>query len=467
VRLQFLGANRQVTGSRYLLEAGGLRVMIDCGMVQERKFLARNWEQSPADPGSIDRLVLTHAHLDHCGLVPRLVAAGYRGPVIGTNPTCELAEIVMRDSAHIQEEDAAYKRKRHKREKRKGPHPIVPLYTADDAERAVNQLEGVHYDTPTKLNDKVTVTFHDAGHILGSSIVEFTVTENGTTRRIVFSGDLGQPDKPLIRNPVMLDEADYIIVESTYGDRNHRDHGPIDDQLANVINETVRRGGNLVIPTFAIERAQELMYYTGRLVHANRIPNLPVFLNSPMAVNVTEVFRKHKECLDAETHELFASGEPPLRFPGLKLVRSVEESKALNNLKGTNIIMSASGMCTGGRIKHHLKHNITRPESTILFVGFQAYGTLGRLILEGREEIRIFRASYPVRANIEQIHGFSAHADRNDIIDWLSHFKRPPRHLFITHGEEDAANALAQTVDAKLKWASTSVPEYTDIAELS
>ena len=466
MRLQFLGANRQVTGSRYVLEAGGLRIMIDCGMVQERKFLARNWEQCPVEPASIDRLVLTHAHLDHCGLVPRLVAAGFDRPIISTEPTSELAEIVMLDSAHIQEEDAAYKRKRHKREKRKGPHPVVPLYTKEDAEKAINLLEDTRYETPVKLNDNVSVTFHDAGHILGSSIVEFTVTENGSTKRIVFSGDLGQHDKPLIRDPSMLDDADYIIVESTYGDRSHRDHGDIGDQLAKVINDTAQRGGNLIIPTFAIERAQELMYYVGQLVHADRIPNLPVFLNSPMAVNVTKVFLKYKDYLDEETHKLLAEGEPPLRFPGLKLVRSVEESKALNHLKGTNIIMSASGMCTGGRIKHHLKHNIARSESTILFVGYQAYGTLGRLIVEGKKEVRILGGFYPVRARIEQIHGFSAHADRNDIIDWLAHFKRPPKHLFITHGEEDAAFALSQAVEAKLNWPN-SVPEYTDSVDLA
>ena len=466
MHLHFLGANRQVTGSRYVLEACGRRVMIDCGLVQERQFVSRNWDAPPVDPKSIDWLVLTHAHLDHCGLTPRMVSQGFDGPIIGTEPTAELAEIIMLDSAHIHEEDAAYKKRRHEREGRTGPRPVVPLYTTADATAAVNLLEGARYNEPVKLCDQISVTFHDAGHILGSSIVELVVTEDGTTRRLIFSGDLGQWDKPLIRDPSLLDDADYIIIESTYGDRSHRDAGDVVDQLAAVINETAKRGGNLVIPTFAMERAQELMYHVGRLVHEDRIPDLPVFLNSPMAVDVTEVFRKYPDYLDAETHALFAAGQPPLRFPGLTLVRSIAQSKALNTRGGSNIIMAASGMCTGGRIKHHLKHNIGREDSTILFVGYQANGTLGRLILQGREEIRIFREKHPVRAKIAQIHGFSAHADREDLLHWLANFKQPPKRLFITHGEEDAAIALSQTVESKLKW-STTVPEYTDAVELT
>ena len=465
MRLHFLGANRQVTGSRYVVEACGLRVMIDCGLVQERQFLSRNWDPAPVDPKSIDWLILTHAHLDHCGLTPRLVAAGFDRPILATEPTVDLAEIVMLDSAHIHEEDAAYKQRRHEREGRTGPHPVVPLYTTSDATRAVALLQATRYDTKVELSNEISVTFHDAGHILGSAIVELTVTENGTTRRLIFSGDLGQWGKPLIRDPSLLDDADYIIMESTYGDRNHRDAGDVSDQLADVIHDTARRGGNLVIPTFAVERAQELMYHISGLVHADRIPDLPVFLNSPMAVDVTEVFRKYRDYLDAETHALFDAGQPPLRFPGLTLVRSIAQSKALNTRGGSSIIMAASGMCTGGRIKHHLKHNIARPDSTILFVGYQASGTLGRIILQGRKEVRIFRQQHPVRARIAQIHGFSAHADRDDMLRWLSNFKQPPRRLFVTHGEEDAALALAQAAESKLHW-HTTVPEYTDVVAL-
>ena len=362
MKLHFLGANRQVTGSRYLLEVGQQRLLIDCGMFQERRFLERNWATLPVDPASIDYVLLTHGHLDHCGLLPRAVARGLNCSIITTEPSVDLARIIMEDSAEIQEEDAAYKRKRHEREGRKGPHPVEPLYTLADAELAAKLLEGVRYNEPIELSDRVTVTFREAGHILGSAILDIVCRNGASENRIVFSGDLGQWDKPLIGDPQFVERADYVVMESTYGDRNHCDEGTPEDQLAAVAERTLGRGGNLVIPTFAVERAQEMAYYFGQLAHAGRLPKVPIFLDSPMAVDVTEVFRKHRGYLDAQARALFDDGRPPLRYEQLKLVRSVDESKAINYHKGPCIIMSASGMCTGGRIKHHLRYNIGRPE---------------------------------------------------------------------------------------------------------
>lgn len=466
MKLHFLGAARQVTGSRYLLEAGGLRLMIDCGMFQERAYLGRNWEPSPVPADSIDHVLLTHAHLDHCGLLPRLAAAGFKGGVLTTPASRDLAEIILEDSAHIQEEDARFKRKRHKKEKRKGPHPVEPLYTAADVGLVLPLFKTTPYDRPVPLNDRVTAVFHDAGHILGSAMLELTVRENGTSQTVIFSGDVGERDKPIIRDPSVFERADFVVVESTYGARNHPDVGPVEDQLCDVINSTVSAGGNLIVPTFAVERAQELMYHVGRLSREGRIPHLPVFLDSPMAVDVTDVFRKHRECMDDEAIALLESGEPPLRFSGLKLTRSVGESKAINTLKEPCIIMSSAGMCTAGRIKHHLANNIAKSACTIAFVGYQAAGTLGRLLVDGIDRVRIHGKRHPVKARIAQIHGFSAHADQAGLLAWLGHLKQPPRRVFVTHGDEDAADELAGIVRKKQGW-TVDVPEYGDVVDLA
>ena len=456
MKLTFLGANRQVTGSRYLLEVGDLRLMIDCGMFQERHVLARNWDDPPVAPASIDYLLLTHAHLDHAGLIPRLVNQGFDGSIVTTEPTVELAEIIMLDSARIQQEDAAYKKKRHRKEGRKGPHPIEPLYTVDDAQNAADLFTAVRYDQRTELSDDVYVTYREAGHILGSA--SLVIEAEG--KRIVFSGDVGQNNKPLIRDPATIDGGDYVILESTYGDRSHKDETDVVDQLCDIVNRTIERRGNVVIPTFAVERAQELVYHLAQLAHADRIPDVPIFLDSPMAVNVTEVFRRHRDYMDETTHALFESGQPPLRFPGFKLVREVDDSIAINELRQPCVIMSSSGMCTGGRIKHHLKRNIGRADSTIVFVGYQAHGTLGRHIMNGAEEVRIHGKQWPVHAEIAQIHGFSAHGDREDLLNWLSHMNPPPKRVFLTHGDEDAALALQSAI------AQAEVPHYGDQVDL-
>ena len=465
MRLHFLGANRQVTGSRYCLEVGRRKTLIDCGMFQERAYLARNWEPGPIPPAEIDALLLTHVHIDHSGLIPRLVHHGFSGPIYCTQPSVPLAGIVLQDAAEIQVEDAAYKQKRHAKEGRRGQHPEIPLYTVDDAQRSLRHFQGVPYGRPLQLDPALRVTFYDAGHILGSAMLEVEAQENGQPVRLIFSGDIGQWNKPLVRDPTLFEQADYVVMESTYGDRLHDHQRDVESQLSEVIHETVRRGGNVVIPTFAVERAQELMYSISRLVRARQIPDVPVFLDSPMAVDVTEVFRQYQQCLDPETWELILSNAPPLHFPGLQLVRTVDESKGINRRKQPAVIMASSGMCNAGRIKFHLRQNIERPESTILFVGYQSQGTLGRQILEGKREVRIHGRMHRVRAHIAQIHGFSGHADRADLTRWLRGFRAPPRRLFLTHGEETVITAFAERIRRELGW-DVAIPNYLDAVEL-
>ena len=465
MKLKFFGANRQVTGSQHCLEAGGARILVDCGMFQERNLSDRNWEAFQIDPKKIDAVLVTHSHVDHCGLLPRLVSEGFDGRILTTTASADLVELILYDSAHIQEEDAEYKKKRHRKEGRTAKRPVVPLFTKQDVDRTVRCIRPVPYGQVARINDQVTVTFHDAGHILGSAIVEVNASEGGVDRRFLFSGDLGQWDKPILRDPTTFDRADYVILESTYGDRDHPGLADVETDLAKVVNETVAAGGNLVIPTFAVERSQELIYHIGRLLHDKRIAPIDVFLNSPMAVEATEIFRQNRDCYDDETWALIRAGEPPLKFPGLKMVRSEQESRNIRQHKGSAIIMATSGMCTAGRIKHHLRNNITRPESTILFVGFQARGTLGRRILEGESEVRIHGREWPVRARIEQIHGFSGHADRTALLAWLGAFQERPEHLFVVHGEEQSSLSLAEEVRGRMGWEVT-VPEYRDEVEL-
>ena len=461
MNLRFLGATRQVTGSCCILEAGGLRILVDCGMYQERAYLERNWKPLPVAPESIDYLLLTHAHLDHAGRIPKLVRDGFAGRILTTAASKDLAGIILHDAAEIQEEDAAFKRKRHERERRKGPHPVQPLYTRKDVRDAMLLFDEAPYDKAVDLNDDVKVTFHDAGHILGSAMLKLVIGGNGQTRTIVFSGDVGQWDRPIVEDPSVFTQADYIVMESTYGARNHEDRGAVEDQLGKVINETVAAGGNIVIPTFAVERAQELMYDIGRLVRAGRVPHLMAFLDSPMAVEVTEVFRSHQECLDTDALEILDSGERLFMFPGLTPVRYARDSKAINRIRGSCIILAGSGMCTGGRVKHHLVNNISRPESTIVFVGYQAGGTLGRELVDGKSVVRIHGAKRKVRARVVQIHGLSAHADQAGLLRWLGYLNAAPRRMFLTHGEKNAADRLADVIRTKWDW-SVEVPDYRD-----
>jgi len=465
MKLKFLGATLQVTGSAYFLEAGGLKLLVDCGLFQEREFSYRNWERFPVPPNQIDYILLTHVHLDHSGLIPKLVKEGFSGDILATSASLEMFPIVILDSARIQEEDAAFKKKRHKKEGRKSAYPEIPLYTVKDAKQCLPLLKDVAYNEYIDLNSQVKVCFHDAGHILGSAMIEIIVHNEKGKRNIIFSGDIGQWDKPLMKDPTYFDRADYVVMESTYGNREHDDPKNVDKKLCAVVNETVEAGGNILIPTFAIERAQEILFHISRLAREKRIPYLMTFLNSPMAVEITKVFKRSKRFFDKETLELFRKGQSPFDFPGLRLVQSVEASKAINQIRGSTIIMAGSGMITGGRIKHHLIRNITRPESTLLFVGYQAAGTLGRLILDGKPEVRIHGQHYTVRMRIEQILGFSAHADRTDLRRWLNHFKSPPQRVFLTHGEEKSILSLSDYIRSKDGW-RVSAPKYQEEFQL-
>lgn len=466
MKLHFFGATRTVTGSHFMLEACGKKIVVDCGLYQGRGMKDRNWDPFAVDPKEVDIVLLTHGHLDHCGLLPKFVREGFTGTIYATSATAEIAKIVMLDSAHMHEEDAKYKAKRHKREKRKGPHPIVPLYTKNDAQAVLPLFEPVRYETEQRVADGVTATWHDAGHILGSSMIKVQVTEDGKTRSIIFSGDIGRNDKPILRDPSTFEEADYVVMESTYGDRTHPEEADIETMLAEAINKTVERGGNLLIPCFAVERSQELLYHLNQLQRDKRIPRIMTFLDSPMAVSVTRVFRDHKEMFDEEMTDLVKSGGSPFDMPGLKLVRTVETSKSINYIRGTSIIIAGSGMCTGGRIKHHLVQNIHRSESMILFVGYQAQGTLGRIISEGqKEEIRILGRFFPLRAHVNQIHGFSGHADKEEMKTWLGHLKTPPKRVFIIHGENSVSEKFAAWLGKETGW-NVHAPEWLESVEL-
>jgi metallo-beta-lactamase family protein len=466
VKIQFMGAARQVTGSQYYVEADGVRLLVDCGMFQEREYLTRNWEPSPIRSRNLGAILLTHAHVDHCGLAPVVVREGFRGPLITTGASADLVELVLRDAAEIQAEDAAFKQKRHRKEGRQSRYPVKPLFTMKDVDRTIPLLHTAPYHQEYKINDHVSAVFHDAGHILGSAIIELLVRDNGEPRKIIFTGDLGQMDKPIVRDPETFAEADYIVMESTYGNRDHENgSGSVQSQLESVIQETVDTGGCIIIPIFAIERAQEIIYHLNRLLAAQRIPQIPVYLDSPMAADVNEVFRDHRDCFDAEALQMLASGQSIFKFPMFNVVRTQEESMAINDRKGSFIVMSTSGMCTAGRIKHHLAHHIDRPEDTILFVGYQAQGTLGRQILDGNREVRIHGRSRLVRARVAQVQGISGHADRTGLLKWLSCFKAPPRQLFVTHGEEDVSIAFAKTVHETMGW-NVTVPEYKQVVEV-
>jgi metallo-beta-lactamase family protein len=461
IKLQFLGAVQNVTGSRHLLEANGTRILVDCGLYQERQFRDRNWEPFTIPPDSIDAVLLTHAHLDHCGLLPKLVKEGFNGKIYCTAATAEIAQIILLDSAKLQEEDAKFKSKRHEREGRKSPRPVVPLYTAGDAEACFPMFKSVKYSQTVEVGDGIEARFCEAGHVLGSSIIKVTANQNGQRRSVLFSGDLGRPDRPILRDPDVVNEADYILIESTYGDRVHHGRDDTKKMIAEVINSATQSGGKIVVPSFALERSQELLYYVNELLLENSIPQITVFLDSPMAAGITKVFKKHRELYDKEMTELVSNHESPFNFPGLKITGSTDESKAIKDIKGTVMIIAGSGMCTGGRVKHHLVNNITGPENTIMFVGYQAVGTLGRRIVNGEEEVRILGQNYPVKAKVVKINGFSAHADKEELYSWLSELKRPPRKLFVVHGEAESAQHFADYIGQKTGW-QVIVPAYQD-----
>ena len=461
LKLSFLGAAQNVTGSRFLLETGHKRILVDCGLYQERQFRDRNWDPFPLPARKLDAVLLTHAHLDHCGLLPKLVREGFRGKIHCTPATAEIAQIILLDSAHIQEEDAAYKQKRHRKEQRKSPRPIEPLYTTPDAERVQPHFAPVPYLKKVEAAKGITATFHDAGHVFGSSMITLDVSQDGQNRTILFSGDVGRRNQPILHDPTTFERADYVLIESTYGDRVHEPTEEVSEALARVIDQAAKAGGNLVIPCFALERSQNILYYLSDLLQRDRIPPMMVFLDSPMAIRITDVFSKHPEIYDDQMRQRIAHAMSPFKFPGLTMTRTVDQSKAINRIRGTAAILAGSGMCTGGRIKHHLVNNIERSESTILFVGYQAKGTLGRIISGGAREVRIHGKPRAVRANIARIGGFSAHADRQELYQWLSTLTTKPRGVFVVHGETESADSFADFLRDKNGW-NVTVPEYKD-----
>jgi metallo-beta-lactamase family protein len=466
LKISFLGAARNVTGSCYLLETGSKRIVVECGMYQERNLKDRNWAPIVDDPGSIDAVLLTHGHLDHCGRLPKLCNDGFKGKIFCTETTSEVAQIVLMDSAHIQEEDVRHKKKRHAKESRTGPHPLVPLYTMIDAEECAKHFEGVAYDQPINICDGVTAEFMEAGHILGSAVIEVTVKVADGERKILFSGDVGRYNTPILKDPEPLSDADYVLIESTYGNRDHKPEGTINDAIASLICDAAERGGKIIIPSFSVERAQELLYRLYKLRKANKIPKLPVYLDSPMAIHITKVLRKHDEILDEESLAMIEHGEHPFDFKGLECCVTTDQSKAINEGKEPAIVIAGSGMCTGGRIKHHLINYMGDPKNLILFVGYQAVGTLGRSIVEGKDEVRIFGKKRPVKAQVARVNGFSAHADRNELLAWLTSLKHQPKRVFIVHGEFESSDAFATFVREKTGGWDVVVPEYQETFEL-
>ena len=464
MRIEFLGAAHTVTGSCYLLEAGAHKLLVDCGMFQGSKRIRQlNTDGFRFNPAEIDCLLLTHAHIDHCGLIPKLCREGFKGPVYATKVTCELAHIMLPDSAHIQESDAEIF---NRKGARSGDEPIQPLYTIDDAEASLKHFSVVPYENRVRINENVEAVFHDAGHIMGSAIIEVYVTENDETTKLVFSGDLGQPNQPIIKDPTIINGADYLFVESTYGDRLHQIYDK-EEALAEIVNDTMERGGNLIIPSFAVGRTQTLLYYFYKLWKAGRIEDVPIILDSPLAIAATRIFIHNTQEFDDEALGLLLEHGSMPQMPQLKISETAEESKALNSSEGSAIIISASGMADAGRILHHLKHNLWRPESTVLFVGYQAEGCLGRRLIDGIKRVKIMGEEVVVRAKIQMMDGFSAHADSSQILDWVEHIQDlKPAKVFVMHGEAPAANALKDLLEENFN-ESVYVPFQGDAARIT
>lgn len=464
MKITFHGAAKTVTGSCFLVETKMCNFLVDCGLFQgHSKEDELNREDFPFNPGNIDFVLLTHAHIDHSGRIPKLFINGFKGEVITTQATAQLCSIMLPDSGHIQEiENEWLNRKRL----RAGKPLVPPIYTHDDAVECMSLFRSVDYNTDVNPVPGITVRFRDAGHVLGSSCIEIWVEEDGKEVKLVFTGDLGNKEVPILKDPEIIDDADYLIIESTYGNRVHKDNADRIERFMNIIIDTINGGGNVIIPSFAVGRTQEIIYelnkHKSRYSHKlEELMRIPVYVDSPLAISATEIFRKNLDCYNEEAREYIKNGDNPLDFPELQFTKTANESRALNEKNESMIIISASGMCEAGRIKHHLKHNLWRPESTILFVGYQAEGTLGRRIVDGAKKVKIFGEQISVNARIEYIDGFSGHADKDGLLDWVSSIKKKPKNIFVVHGEEDSVEVFAEYLRQRLG-INTVIPSQGD-----
>ena len=475
MKITFLGATRTVTGSNFLVEGAGKKFLVDCGMWQGKaEQEMENSQEFEFNPSEIDFMLLTHAHIDHSGRIPKLYNEGFRNKVYAHKATCDLCTLMLPDSGHIQETEVEWK---NKKRKRKGEEPIEPIYTAEDAVRCLEIFEPVQYDQIIEITPEIHVRFNDAGHMLGSSIIEVWVKEGEKVTKTVFTGDIGNNDIPLLSPPTMIEDTDFLVMESTYGSRLHMRNDEKAQIFLDVVSETLDNGGTVVIPSFAVGRTQEILYEINKLKDEygddeefrrkyKTIMKAPVYVDSPLAISATEVFRENTEIFDEETKEEIMRGDNPLEFPGLKFTRTADESKALNEDQTPSIIISASGMCEVGRIKHHLKHNLWNPKSTILFVGYQAPGTLGYSIVNGAKTVKIFGEEIAVNARIEYIEGYSGHADQELLMNCIYSYIKKPKHIFLVHGEPESQDVLADKIEEETKIGVT-IPEFGETYELS
>ncbi len=473
MKVTFLGATKTVTGSNFLVEGAGKKFLVDCGMYQGSA--ADEFENEAPflfNVDEIDFMLLTHAHIDHSGRIPKLYNEGYRNDVIATKATCDLCSIMLPDSGHIQEMEAEWK---NRKRERKGEEPVPPIYTAEDAAKSLEIFKPVQYNEIVDIDENIKARFNDAGHMLGSSIIEVWITENGETKKIVFTGDLGNNDIPLLSPPTMISDADYLVMESTYGNRLHIRNDDKAEVFLNIVYETLEKGGTVVIPSFAVGRTQEILYELNRIKDKKddeefskkyqKLMSVPVYVDSPLAISATEVFKENMNLFNEETQAIINEGDNPLEFNGLKFTRTAEESKALNESEESSIIISASGMCEVGRIKHHLKHHLWDPNSTILFVGYQAPGTLGRKLVDGEKKVKIFGEEIAVNARIEYIEGYSGHADQEWLMNFVYSFTTPPKHIFLVHGEPEGQIVLKQKLEENTNIPIT-IPDYGETYEI-
>ena len=466
MKIKFCGGVQSVTGSCHLITIGDKKLLLDCGQFQGNKTTEKlNSEDFPFDPSEIDFMILSHAHVDHCGRIPLLVKRGFSGKIFCTDATYDLVQIMLLDSAHIQEKETEWQNRKNMRA---GRPPVEPLYTIKDAEASFKYFEPIMYDETKQLCDEIKIKFNDAGHILGSAIIEIWAIEDGKKTKIVFSGDLGMKHRPILCDPVTIREADIVIMETTYGNRVHTENSESIDQLINIIIETAARGGNVVIPAFAVGRTQELLYDLNRFYEKTSpdykaaLDNIKVYVDSPMAINATDIFKRNAQVFDEETKEYILKGDHPLEFPNLVFTKTSEESQAINFDPTPKVIMSASGMCNAGRIKHHLKHNIWSEKNSIVFVGYQAEGTLGKRIIDGEKHISLFGEEIYVNAHIYNLEGMSGHADSTSLLDWLGGFDKKPSQIFLVHGEHDSKHDFADSVKAVLGYDAIPVDDISE-----